>query len=556
MQWGWEQFQPYVDELLGVVLSPANVEHWLTDWSNLRRVVTEMAERLYVATTLNTADAEAEQRFNRYLDEIYPQAQASDQALKEMLLRSGLEPAGFEIPLRNMRAEAAIFCQQNLPLLSEERKLSNTYDRIIGAQTINWDGQEKTLSQLRPVYQEQDRTLRERAWRAASERQLLDRQPLSELWQKLIALRGQVAANAGFADYRSYRWQELLRFDYTPQDCARFHDAIEQEALPLVRRIIEKRCRRLGISSLRPWDKDVDPLGRPPLRPYQTIDQLVETSGRIFDRVDPQLGRYFDLMRRQGLMDLDNRKGKAPGAYCTAFSWAGVPFMFVNAVGLHDDVQTTLHEAGHAFHVFESIHLPYHHQLAVGMEFAEVASTAMELLAAPYLATREGGFYAEQDAARARIQFLESTVLFWPYMAVVDAFQHWVYENHAAASDPANCDAKWRELWGRFMQAEDWSGLDDAAMTGWQRKLHIFQVPFYYIEYGIAQLGALQVWRNALKDQVGAVAAYRKALALGGSVSLPALYAAAGAKFSFDASMVRQAVQLVEEVIERLEQVS
>jgi oligoendopeptidase F len=232
-----------------------------------------------------------------------------------------------------------------------------------------------------------------------------------------------------------------------------------------------------------------------------------------------------------------------------------LPFIFENAVGLHNDVATLLHEGGHAFHVFEEAHLPYYHQLPVGMEFAEVASMAMELLAAPYLLASEGGFYTEKDAARARIEHLEESVLFWPYMAVVDAFQHWVYENHTAASDPVNCDAKWGELWKRYMVGIDWSGMDDLMVTGWQRKLHIFENAFYYVEYGMASLGAFQVWRNALTDQAGAVAAYRRALALGGTVPLPKLYETAGAKFAFDAKTIQEAVSLAEEVIEKLEKV-
>jgi oligoendopeptidase F len=298
----------------------------------------------------------------------------------------------------------------------------------------------------------------------------------------------------------------------------------------------------------------VDPLGRPPLRPFKDVAELEARCAAIFNKVDPQLGKYFDLMRRQKLLDLDNRKGKAPGGYCTAFEVVHLPFIFMNAVGIHDDVQTLLHEGGHSFHVFETAALPYTQQLSVGMEFAEVASMGMELLSAPYLTTGQGGFYTEQEAARARIEHLEGNILFWPYMAVVDAFQHWVYENPQAAADPANCDAQWDAQWLRFMPGVDWTGLEQERMTGWQRKLHIFQVPFYYIEYGLASLGASQVWRNAIRDQAGAVAAYRKALALGGTVPLPVLYETAGARFAMDAGVLREAVQLAEVTIAELEQ--
>jgi oligoendopeptidase F len=551
--WTWEQFRPYAEDLIKRTISASTVTRWLTDWSDISRIVSEIYQRLYVAVTVDTTDGEAKSRYNAFLEDIFPAAQAADQALKEKLLASGLEPEGFEKPLRNMRAEAAIYREVNLPLLSEEFKLSSKFDGIIGAQTVMIDGKELTIAQLQPIYQDTDRGVRERTWRLASEREFADRQALNDLWVQLMDVRRQLAVNADFSDYRAYRWQQLLRFDYTPQDCFSFHRAIEEVVVPVALRIYEKRRQRLGLTTLRPWDLNVDILGRQPLRPYQTADELVEKVSTIFQHLDPQLGRYFESMRRQGLLDVENRKGKAPGAYCTNFDVVRLPFIFENAVGVHEDVMTLLHEAGHAFHVFETAYLPYHAQLAVGMEFGEVASTAMELLTSPYLLASEGGFYSQADMARARIEHLESIILFWPYMAVVDAFQHWVYENHEIASDPQHCDAKWRELWERFMRGVDWSGLDDFLMTGWQRKLHIFQVPFYYVEYGLASLGAMQVWRNSLTDQAGAVAAYRRALSLGGTVSIPKLYEAAGVKFAFDAVTLGEVVKLAEETIEKLE---
>ena len=273
----------------------------------------------------------------------------------------------------------------------------------------------------------------------------------------------------------------------------------------------------------------------------------------MFHRVDSRFGEYYDTMARESLLDLDNRKNKAPGGYCTSFPMSRRPFIFANAVGLPDDLQTMLHESGHAFHNFERYALPYTQQRQVGLEFAEVASMSMELLAAPYLAAKDGGVYSEADAARAHIEHLEKNILFWPYMAVVDAFQHWVYENPADAADPSKCDAQWAAQWNRFMSGVDWSGLEEEMKTGWQRKLHIHQVPFYYVEYGLAQLGAVQIWANALSDQAGAVASYRRALALGGTVLLPQLFAAAGAKFAFDAATLRKYVDLMERTIEKLE---
>jgi len=553
MNWSWAQIEPYYNELAERPLAAANLHEWLTDWSRLSKLVYEAYQRLRVATEVNTADHQAEARYHAFLEHIRPASLAAEQRLKEVLLASGLQPAGFELLLRNMRAEADLFRAENLPLLSEELKLSAEYARITGAQTVEWQEEEVTVSQLATVYQEPDRELRQRAWRLASDRWLADREAINAVWGKLLELRCRLAANAGLADYRQYRWRQFLRFDYTPEDCVRFQEAIEQMVVPAALRIYERRRERLGVPSLRPWDLAVDPLGRPPLKPFETIAELEAKCEAMFHRVDPELGAIFELMRREELLDLDNRKNKAPGGYCTDFPVAGRPFIFANSVGVHDDVQTILHEGGHAFHFYAVFALPYYQQFYAPIEFMEVASMGMELLAAPYLTRQQGGFYTPQDAARARIEHLEGIILFWPYMAVVDAFQHWVYENPAAAAQPAKCDAQWDALWERFMPGVDWSGLEQERMTGWHRKLHIHEEPFYYVEYGLALLGAVQVWQKALDDQAGAVAAYRRALALGCTASLPELFATAGAKFAFDAGTLGGAVGLVEQVMEELE---
>ena len=558
MSWEWSEIEPFYVELAARPLTADAVQDWLVDWTRLNELIWERRNRLHVANTADTSDKEAEQQFYAFLEEIVPPAQAAEQRLKEKLLASGLEPEGMAVPLRKMRVEAALFRQENLPLLTAEQKLGSHYNKIAGAQTITWEGQERTLSQMRPVLQADDRATREAAWRLMAQRQLDDRASLNELWQQLLALRRQMAANAGYGDssgnrnYRAYRWLWLHRFDYTPADCAEFHQAIEAVVVPAATRIYARRQRQLGVDKLRPWDLDVDPLGRPPLRPFADPEQLEAISERIFQQVDPQLGHYFRLMRQEELLDLPNRKGKGPGAYCTSFPVTKRPFIFMNAVGIGSDVRTLLHEAGHAFHNFEASVLPYTMQRHPGSEFAEVASFSMELLGSPFLGRDEGGFYDPDDALRHRLEHLEEIILFWPYMAVVDGFQHWVYTNMAAAADPANCDAAWRDLWQRFMLGIDWSGLEEEMVTGWHRKLHIFRYPFYYVEYGLARLGAVLVWQQAQKKWATAVRQYRQALALGSTVPLPALYQAAGARFAFDQETVATAVSLVEETMQQL----
>lgn len=553
LRWSWDGMEPHYRELAARPLSAETLADFMADWTRLTELVAERGNRLSVAMNANTADKEAEKRYRAYIEQVFPKVQTAAQDLKQKLLASGLEPEGFAVPLRKMRAEAALFRPANLPLLTEERKLSMQYDKVVGAQTVTWEGREVTLPQLRLVYQDADRSRRERAWRLEMQRQLADRQAIDELWGKFLSLRLQLAANTGMgSDYRAYRWQQLRRFDYTPADCAVFRQAIEEVVVPAATRVYERRRWQLGLDTLRPWDLDVDPLNRPPLVPFRTVTELRDRVAAIFQRVDPQLGDYFDTMVREGLLDLENRKNKAPGAYCTSFPAIKRPFIFANVVGTHKDVATMLHESGHAFHSFEASRQPYIQQRFPGLEVAEVASMSMELLAAPYLPAEEGGFYTPAEANRACIEHLERRLLFWPYMAIVDAFQHWVYENPDLAANPDYCDATWVDLWHRFRPGVDWSGFEEELKTGWHRKLHIHTDPFYYVEYGLAQLGAVQVWANAMDDQAGAVAAYRRALALGGTRPLPELYAAAGAKFAFDAETLGGAVWLMEDTIARL----
>jgi oligoendopeptidase F len=526
-------------------LTAANVDTWLRDWTALSELVGETQTRLEVAVAVNTEDKEANRRFHAFLDTLLPAARLADQKLADKLLATGLEPHGFDLPLRKLRVEAQLFREANLPLMTEEQKLNTEYYRIAGAQTVQWQGQEVTVEALRPVYQERDRAKREHAWRLANARQLADRPALNELWARYLVLRRQMAANAGFPDYRAYRWQQLLRFDYTPQDCATFRQAIAEVVVPAVERLNEER-RQLGLDRLRPWDLDVDITGQPPLRPFADVADLESKVATILGHVDARLSEQFRMMCDEGLLDLDNRKGKAPGGFCTYFPQAQRPFIFMNAVGIQQDVEVLLHEIGHAVHDFAASALPYAQQREVGMEFGEVASMAMELLGAPYLSAESGGFYSPQDTARARIEQMEGILRFLPYVALVDGFQHWVYAHPDAAADPAQCDAEWSALRLQFMPGIDWSGLEAELAAGWQQKLHIFCEPFYYVEYGLAQLGAIQVWRNALRDQAEAVARYRQALALGGTASLPELYQAAGARFAFDAAAVGEAVALLE----------
>ncbi|MDX1993050.1 MAG: M3 family oligoendopeptidase [bacterium] len=551
--WQWEQFEPFYAELQTRTLSADGVQQWLKDWSQLSNLLSEVFARARLANTQNTADEEAEAYLKNLLVTIFPPMSKAENALNKKLLESGFQPDGFEVPLKNIRADFDLFREENLELLTRTQALGMEYGKITGAQTVTWNGEEVTLQELQKVYEDQDRATRERAYRLSVDAWLKNREAINDVWMKLFQARQQIAANAGMNNFREYVWMQRKRFDYTPDDCATFHNAIEQVVVPAAQRILEKRRTALGYDTLRPWDLSVDPEGRPPLRPYETLDEFEEKAEMIFRRVDPRIGDYFATMRRERLLDLPNRKNKRVGAYCTRFATAQRPFIFMNAVGTQGDIRTLLHEAGHAFHGFEVVRLPYAQQQGYPIEFAEVASMSMELLAAPYLTQDEGGFFSPEEAARDRILHLEKIVLFWPYMAVVDAFQQWAYTHNDAALNPAECDAAWGELWTRFQPGVDYTGLEDYRVTGWHRKQHIFLYPFYYVDYGLAQLGAVQVWANALQDQAKAVEQYLHGLSLGYTASLPQLYAATGATFAFDVDTMGKAVELIEGTISDLE---
>jgi len=548
----WTDLSPRYDELLSRPLDADTIHQWLADWSLLSEAVGEMSTRLGVAADADTADAEAERALLAFVRETLRNSEAKSNALAARLLASDLCPPGFEEPLRRLRASDEIFTEANLPLLADERELETHTSKILGSRTVSLDGEERTIPQLQPLLESHDRARREEVWRLSEARQLDDREALNDLWVRFYSLRQEIAANAGLSDYRAYVWKGAWRFDYTPQDCEAFGRAILDVAVPAAARVYERRRARLGVPTLRPWDLAVDPYGEEPLRPLTAVADLEDIVSGIVGHVDPVLQGCFETMRAGGLLDLGNRKNKAPGAYSASLPMSKRPCIFMNAVGHHEDVEVLIHELGHACHAFLSADLPLVHLRQVPMEFCEVASMGLVYLACPYFQRERGGCYSAREAARATIAAIERALLFWPYMAVVDGFQHWAYLHPDDASQPARCDEAWAELFTRFTPGVDYSGLDATLATGWQRKPHIFGSPFYYVEYGLAQLGAVQLWRLSQSDSEGAAAAYRRALSLGGSVPLPELFAAAGARFEFDAGTLREAVGFLEEAIEAL----
>jgi oligoendopeptidase F len=563
MDWQWADWQPHFQRLVDTELNADSMESWLRAWDAVARMNSEIRWRLEVQADLDTTNEAAEAKFTNFVETIDPEVQKMRFALNKKLVGSGLAPDALKIPLRYINAQIQLFNESNLPLITQLNDLDMQYRKLRGAQTVQWDGEEITLNRLTSVFNEPDRERREKAWHLFQERITQDRAQLDEIWSGMMKVRKQLYQNVGLESYTHYRWLELGRFDYSMEDSLSFVEAIEETVVPVARRLREQAQAELGYDSLRPWDVGTfsnemafDVQGRPALKPYTTNDELINTAENIFNQIDAQLGTYFSTMKNEKLLDLDNRKGKAPGGYCTMFSYSKRPFIFMNAVETADDVTTLLHEAGHAFHVFSMSQQEYIWQWDFDMipiEFAEVGSMAMELLATPYLTQDKGGYFNQEDVLRYRAEHLKGIVYALPYMAVVVAFQHWIYDNHDIATDPAKCDEKWLELWQRFIPGVDWSGYEDKIRNRWRLQGHIYGSPFYYIEYALAQLGAIQVWANSLEDEKAAIKAYKHALYLGGTATLPELFEAAGAKLAFDKDTLNRVVDLINRTLAELE---
>jgi oligoendopeptidase F len=549
----WKDLLPYYEELAARPLNAANVEDWLRDWSHFESLLSEASALANFAYSCDTTDAVREEAQLRFGSEIAPRAHEQRVRLQGRLVELGIVPPGLETTIRRFRNQMELFNEANVPLFVDLAKLITEWAKVNGKLTVSWDGEEKTPAQLLPFLVSTERDVRERAFRLRAQPYLEQRDVLAGIFDRMYDLRQRIAKNTGFANYRDFAHRDKNRFEYTPEDCMRFHVAVEEAVLPAVERINKRRRRRMGLGALRPWDMSVDPEGREPLRPFDDIATLIDRAGAIFEHVDPDFRDYYEAIEKAELLDLENRKGKAPGAYCSTLAFRKLPFIFMNAVGVDSDVRTLLHESGHAFHSLEAAGLPLLFQRHPGAEMAEVASMSMELLAAPFIGTENGGYYTKDEARRSRIQLLEGIIQFFPHCASVDAFQQWIYLDDAGRDADAR-DQKWLDLRRRFEGTSvDWSGLDPERIARWYQQPHVFGSPFYYIEYGIAELGALQVWRNSLHDPKEAVRKYRVALALGATQPLPDLFGAAGARLIFDSDGMRELISVVEEELDRLE---
>ena len=550
----WPALEPYFEELLSRdVESKDELLVWFRNRSELESVLSEDGAWRYIKMTCDTTDEDLRNSFNYFVQEIQPKiAPYSDKLNKKVAASAFLsnieKETGYDIMIRELRKEIEIFREENIPLYTEMQTKSQEYGQISGAMTIELDGKELTLQQAAVELQKTDRDRREKVYNKISTRRLLDRDKLDELFNKLIELRDKIGRNAGFANYRDYMFRAMGRFDYSPQDCFNFHDAVAASVVPLLDEFARERQENLSLTKLRPWDKAVDTEGRPPLKAFDGGEDLLEKSIEVFHKVDPYLGECLATMKEMGRLDLESRKGKAPGGYNYPLAESGVPFIFMNATSTLRDMVTLMHEGGHAVHAFLCDKLELNEFKSTPSEVAELASMAMELISMDHW---DVFFKNEDDLKRAKREHLEQLIETLPWVATIDKFQHWIYENPGHSIDE-RLDS-WNKILGEFSDSvTDWSDLELNKSYLWQRQLHLYEVPFYYIEYGMAQLGAIAVWRNYKMNKQAGLEGYLNALKLGYTATIPEIYKAANINFDFSKEYIGELMLFVKSELEKI----
>ena len=552
----WDQLEPVCKQLLDRDIN--NVEElraWLTDFSEFTAVFGEYASRKNIDFACHTDDKEIEKAYMHVVENLSPKLTPLNDQLHRKFLdcpyREQLTEAKFKLLSREWNAAVELFREENIPLQIEDAKLNKDYDQTIGAMTVDFQGETRTLQQMGSFQEDADRSIREEAWKLTANRRLDDRDTINDIFSKMLDNRKAMAKNADCENYREYMWKSWCRFDYTPDHCHAFADAVEKCVVPICKKMHQQRAQKLGLEKLRPWDTSVDVEGRGPLQPFDKSDvqRLVSGCRSIFSKISPDLATDYDTLKMGRNLDLDSRLGKRAGGFQASLSECQEPFIFMNAAGLQRDVETMLHEAGHAFHyIWASKKEPLVFLQHAPLEFCEVASMSMELFSAPYL----DEFYPEKTVAdRARRVHLEGVISVLPWVATIDQFQHWLY-THPDHTLEQRIEA-WRSIYARFSTGMvDWTGYEEIYDARWHAQLHLFHIPFYYIEYGIAQLGALQLWSKYLKDSTQALADYRNGLKFGGTLPLPDLFTQAGIKFDFSQDTIAPLMQTVQTELDKL----
>lgn len=549
----WETLEPYFKDLDQRNISTLpELEQWLKDASELESVISEDACWRQIKMTCDTENKSLEEAFTFFMMEIQPKIQPySDRLNRKLLdcpLTSQLDPAKYYTYLRNVKKNIDLFREANIPINAELNVMQQQFGVISGKMTVEVNGQEYTLQQAAKFLEDPDRQLREDVFHKINKRRLQDKDELNQLFSSLVEKRHQVALNAGFANYRDFRFAELGRFDYTKEDCYQFHEAVKLHVMPLVNQLYEAKRKKLGLDTLRPWDVEAEPAGIKPLRPFQTGEELTTKTIDCFNRLKPFFGDCLEKMKEMGHLDLESRKGKAPGGYNCPLAESGAPFIFMNAAGQLDDVTTMVHEGGHAVHSFLAHELELNGFKEYPTEIAEVASMSMELFSMDHW---EVFFPDAEELKRAKEQQLERVITIFPWIATIDKFQHWVYEHPGHSLEERA--AQWYAILSEFSSPViDFSGLEEYRRHGWQRQLHLFEVPFYYIEYGIAQLGAIGLWQQYKENPESAIQHYIQALECGGMKTLPELFKTAGLQFDFSPAYISRLMQFVKNEMDKI----
>ncbi|MEK7226867.1 MAG: M3 family oligoendopeptidase [Bacteroidota bacterium] len=550
---GWKSLGPYFKNLdERNISSLTELEQWLKDASELEAVISEDACWRQIKMTCDTANKQLEEAFNFFMMEIQPQIQPWSDRLNKKLLAcpftKDLNPKKYFTYLRNVKKSIELFREVNIPIQAELNVMQQQYGMIAGKMTVEVKGQEYTLQQAAKFLEDPNRALREEVYRKIGDRRLQDKMELNDLFSSLLQKRQQVAVNTGFDTYTDFRFIELGRFDYTKEDCYQFHEAVKQHVMPLVNQLYEAKRKKLGLDSLCPWDIEAEPAGTQPLRPFQTADELTNKTIACFDALNPFFGDCIRRMKTMGHLDLESRKGKAPGGYNCPLAESGAPFIFMNAAGQLDDVTTMVHEGGHAVHSFLAHELELNGFKEYPTEIAEVASMAMELFS---MDKWDVFFDTAEELKRAKEQQLERVITIFPWIATIDKFQHWVYQYPDHTEKERN--DQWLAILNEFSSPViNVEGLDEYRRYAWQRQLHLYEVPFYYIEYGIAQLGAIGLWQQYKKDPGTALSNYTQALSIGGMATLPELFKAAGLSFNFSPAYIKDLMLFVKKETETL----
>ena len=546
--------QPYFDELLSRELSSKeSFEQWLKDLSEIEAFIEENGAWRYIKMSINTADETLTASYTYFVTEIQPKLAPLNNALNEKMMQSAFVDAltinqAYAILFRSVKVQLDLFREENITIEAYLAEKSQEFGSISAAQTIEHQGETLTMQQASVHLKSQDEILRKDIYEKMAERRRSDIDALNDLYTDLIAHRHQLALNAGFDNYRDYMFQSMGRFDYTKEACFDFHEAVAQKVVPLVKAIQLKKLQKLGKSTFKPWDLDVDPDGHAPLKPFQSGQEMLDKTIEIFDKMDSYFGDCLRTMHTMGHLDLESKAGKAPGGYNYPLYEIGVPFIFMNAVGLHRDLITMVHEGGHAIHSFLNRELELTSFKNIPSEAAELASMSMELLSMKYW---EAFYTNDEELKRAKIEHMEDLLKVLPWIAQIDAFQHWVY-THPTHNQEERSE-QWLFLGKKFGTGlTDWTGYEDLQRSGWQRQLHLFEVPFYYIEYGIAQLGAIGVWKNSLVNEKEALEKYKSGLALGYTCSLPEIYQTAGVPFDFSPQRIGELMEFVDSYLKTL----